>query len=90
MRFLLSFSTVASLSLLVVCTAAVGQETPVAPVQENAGQVAKPPKEKKICRKVDGVASRMSNRVCKTAAEWAAAEGRAPNTATDSPASHVN
>jgi outer membrane lipoprotein-sorting protein len=38
-------------------------------------------KEKKICREIEGVSTRMSKKICKTAAEWQG--NNAPKAAAD-------
>jgi hypothetical protein len=51
----------------------VAVSIPGAAVAAESGEnkAAKPAKEKKICKQVDGqTSSRMRKRVCKTAAEW--------------------
>jgi hypothetical protein len=55
---------------------AMGLALPAFAAGDEAAEKPKKKKEKKICMTFESSASRMGNRVCKTAAQWAAQSSR--------------
>ena len=55
---------------------AMGLALPAFAAGDEVAEKPKQKKEKKICRTFESSASRMGNRVCKTAAQWAAQSSR--------------
>ena len=55
---------------------AMGLAVPAFAGGDEAAEKPKKKKEPKICKTVEASHSRMGNRVCKTAAQWAASTGR--------------
>ena len=55
---------------------AMGLALPAFAAGDEVAEEPKKKKEKKICQTFESSASRMGNRVCKTAAQWAAQSSR--------------
>ena len=55
---------------------AMGLAVPAFAGDDAADKPKKKKKEAKICKTIESTASRMGNRVCKTAAQWAASAGQ--------------
>lgn len=55
---------------------AMGLAVPAFAGGDNTAEKPKKKKEPKICKTIESTASRMGNRVCKTAAQWAASAGQ--------------
>lgn len=55
---------------------AMGLALPAFAAGDEVAEKPKKKKEKKICKTIEASHSRMGNRVCKTAAQWAAQSGR--------------